>query len=182
MGEEQEVGAEHAGDGAGRPDGRDRRIDVRVVVREPGNEPGQQIEDEKAAASHALLDVVAEDPQGPHVADDVHEAAVQEHAGDERPVAVDGKADCHRPVGVAIAGGHDPEQVDEGFELLRAERQLEQKDQDVDEDQRPRDEGHLPTGDGVAQRNHCGVPARSEYRVTQTNAGALSSAMLDEWR
>jgi hypothetical protein len=45
---------------------------------------GEQIEHEEPAVAHAVLDVVAEDPQVEHVAGEVHGAAVDEHRGQHR--------------------------------------------------------------------------------------------------
>ena len=85
--------------------------------------------------SHALLDVVSEDPESPHVPDDVHPAAVEEHAGQERPVVVDGEPCPLRPRRVAIAGRHDAEEVEEALERLGIERQLVEEHEGID---RPR--------------------------------------------
>lgn len=43
----------------------------------------EEIEKEEAAVADGRLDIIGEDPQEDHVADEVHPAAVQEHAGDE---------------------------------------------------------------------------------------------------
>ena len=48
-----------------------------------GREAAEQIEDDEAHVPHRVLDVVAEDPQEPHVADQVHPAAVHEHRRDD---------------------------------------------------------------------------------------------------
>jgi len=44
----------------------------------------QQIEKKKTPMAHAVLDIVAENPEVQHVADEMQPAAVQEHVGDER--------------------------------------------------------------------------------------------------
>jgi hypothetical protein len=47
---------------------------------------------------------------------------------------------------MAVAGGHDAEEVEEGLQLLRREGELAQEDEDIDEDQRPRDDGACRLG------------------------------------
>ena len=56
--------------------------------------PQKQIEDDEAPVSAAVFDVVAEDPQVPHVPDDVRPAAVQEHRRDERRQVEVGRHDA----------------------------------------------------------------------------------------
>ena len=63
----------------GRPTGG---IDQHLA--DGGEDAAHQIKDDEAAVADAVLDVVAEDPQVPHVADHVRPAPVQEHRGDER--------------------------------------------------------------------------------------------------
>ena len=78
--EEDEVGAQHARDGAARADRRDvaSRGSTRHL-REAGHRAAQEVEDQVAAVPHPVLDVVAEDPEVPHVPEEVQPAAVQEH-------------------------------------------------------------------------------------------------------
>jgi len=46
------------------------------------SQTGNQVEGEETEMPHAVLDVVPEDPQEPHVGDQVHPTAVHEHAGE----------------------------------------------------------------------------------------------------
>ena len=55
----------------------------------------QYIEEDVADAAHRVLDIVSEDPEEPHVADEVEPAAVEEHRG-ERGVP-DGIVGHHAP-------------------------------------------------------------------------------------
>ena len=75
----------------------------------------QQIKDHEAAMAHRILDVIAEDPQEPHIAEQMHPATVQEHVGEHRrPVAAvgdhatrigaDGDADTRRKMAEQLAG------------------------------------------------------------------------------
>jgi hypothetical protein len=52
-------------------------------LRGRGHHAGEQVEGEEAEGSHGVLHVVAVDPQEPHVAEQVQEPAVQEHAGED---------------------------------------------------------------------------------------------------
>ena len=104
-----EIGAHHAGDRAARAHHRHRRVRVRPRLRQRGRHAAQQVEDDEARVAHAVLDVVAEDPQVEHVAADVHQAAVQEHRGEQRD---------QREL-----GGHQAVREDERLPA-RAEREL----------------------------------------------------------
>src|SRR5438445_1830404 len=55
---------------------------LKRTCRRAAATPRNQVEDREAHAPHRVLDVVTEDPQEPHVADQVHPGAVQEHRGE----------------------------------------------------------------------------------------------------
>ena len=93
----------------------------------------------KRAVAHAVLDVVAEDPQVQHVAADVHQPAVQEHRRDERD---------QRELGGNQAVGED-ERLPAG-----AERELIREHQHVQHDDADRDHRRRSGRNDVAQGNH----------------------------
>ena len=74
-----EVSAQHATDGATRPDQRHARQWVAQGMRQRGDDPGEQIEKEEADRPGVTLDGVPEDPQEPHVSQQMQEAPVHEH-------------------------------------------------------------------------------------------------------
>ncbi len=81
-GVEQDVAAEHGGDGAG---GAERgsggaRVDGHLGAER--DEPAEQVEDDEAHPPHGVLDGGPEDGEEDHVAEDVQEAGVQEHGGE----------------------------------------------------------------------------------------------------
>ena len=82
--EEHEIGPERRRDRAGRADRRDGRGRVDGDLRQAGQRAAEQVEAEEPEPPEAVLDVVAEDPQVQHVAEQVQPAAVQELAGHER--------------------------------------------------------------------------------------------------
>ena len=84
---EDEVGPEHPRDRPRRPEaGGQRRLASGVGGHEGQrrDDPGGEIEERVADMPHAVFDVVAEEPQKPHVAEEVHDAAMHEDAGQER--------------------------------------------------------------------------------------------------
>ncbi len=111
----------------------------------PAIRPHDQVEQGESERAHAVLDVVAEDPQRPHVADDVRPAAVEEHAGQERPVVVDRESDPRGPSRVAVAGRHD----------ARGDRRA----------------GRAPPRAGSARRRRRGRSARSARRRPAADCG-----------
>src|SRR5205823_6447710 len=81
---QHEVRAHHASDCAARADRRQRRRRIDRDLSDRRRDPAEQIEDDEASVAEAIFDVVAENPEVPHVPDDVHPAAVEEHRRDER--------------------------------------------------------------------------------------------------
>src|SRR5579864_1192231 len=78
---EHEVGAHHAGDCAAGADAGHVRTGVEEDVGQTGGDSAQQIEDQVGEVSQVVFDVVAENPEHPHVAEHVKERSVQEHRG-----------------------------------------------------------------------------------------------------
>src|ERR1039457_2423840 len=58
------------------------------VTPEPN--PAHEIKEQVAERAELVFDVVSENPQKPHVADDVEKSAVQKHAGDQRQEGLQG--------------------------------------------------------------------------------------------
>ena len=57
---------------------------VRNGLRQRRRDSAYDVEQGEATVPHGVLDVVAEDPEIEHVADQVHPAAVQEHGREHR--------------------------------------------------------------------------------------------------
>ena len=75
--------------------------------------------------AHRVLDVVAEDPEEPHVPDEVHPAAVQEHRGDAAcatDAAVASVQAVPGPIGTARARRERAEERRPGIEAERGRR------------------------------------------------------------
>jgi hypothetical protein len=67
---------------------------------------------EKRTGPISVLDVVAENPKGPHIGYDVEPPAVQELMRQNRPKTVDGKADGESPVGMGETRRDKTEQIE----------------------------------------------------------------------
>ena len=81
-GYKQDVAAEHGGDRAGGAERGAGGAGVGGDLRAERDEPAEQVEGQEAHASHGVLDGRPEDREEHHVAEDVQEAAVQEHRGE----------------------------------------------------------------------------------------------------
>lgn len=46
-----------------------------------GQQAAQQVEEQETSVTHRIFDVVPEDPEKPHVADQMDSASVEEHGG-----------------------------------------------------------------------------------------------------
>ncbi len=102
---------------------------VEKDMREPGTYTAGEIEKQVREMAEIVFHVIAKDPQEEHVASNVSEAAVQEHAcenGEERsfeaPVATEKTADVRGDSGV----GHD-----EGIPLMPCQGALIEEDDDI---------------------------------------------------
>ena len=151
--QQHEVGAEHRRDRAARADVRDRRVGVaREGERDEGlgrrrREAAEEVEEEEADLAERVLDVVAEDPEEEHVAEQVHPAAVQEHRRErgQEPALPDRRA---RALDLARVVA---ELVDRALQVGEL---VEDPDEHVRDDQRDRDERERPRRHVVAERQH----------------------------
>ena len=69
-------------------------------MSEARRRPAEQVEKRKTDWAHSVFDIVAEDPKGPHISDNMEPPAVQELMRQKRPKIIDRKADGHGPVGM----------------------------------------------------------------------------------
>src|ERR1700736_118113 len=150
----QQIRAEHACDCAGGAYRRNRGIRIGEQVRRAGDHAADQIKNRKPRRPHPVLDVVAENPERPHVCDDVEPAAVQKLGSEKRPVVVEGKTDTGGPIRVGATRGNDPEQIKNLLDRLLRKHQLKEKDQEVDKNQRVRNDRHGAARDGVFNWEH----------------------------
>src|SRR3954449_6312442 len=154
--EEHEVGAERRGDGAGRADGRHRRRRVDRDLGQSGERAAEEVEREEANPSEAVLDVVPEDPQVEHVAEQVEPAAMEELAGDERRRRLRQEVTvgpCRRPRGRNDAPMAD-EVLDRRLAAAREQAELPGEDDETGDDQRQRDERRLPRRGDIPPRDY----------------------------
>ncbi len=151
-GEQEKAGAHDAGNGAAGTDGGKGGHGVELQVNHAGGDAARQIENREAQRAHAVFDVVPEDPQRPHIADDVRPSAVQKHAGEEGPVVIGGEAEHFRPCGMSVAGRHDAEQVEDLVERRLRHREFQQEDETVGQNHHARRQGRVVRRDGVTQR------------------------------
>ena len=172
---EEEVGAEHPGDRAARADHRHVRGRVGGDVRSGGRRAADQVEGEKARVAGRVLDVVAEDPEKDHVAEQVQHPAVQEHRGRDRQAGREHRRGVRRRPGEL--GRHRAEDRDEGRAVLETEPELVEEDQDVRADERDRHPREGPGRDGVSQRYHEGSGGWTSATSSAPGAGASTSTL-----
>ena len=80
---QQQVGAQHPGDGAAGAYHRDLRGGILQHLSERRHHAAEQIERDEAPMPHGVFHIVAENPQIEHVARQMHEPAVQEHGSEK---------------------------------------------------------------------------------------------------
>src|SRR6266850_6311393 len=113
------------------------RIWIRKPMDKSGGETRKQIEDQESDWSHTVFNVVTENPERPHVRNDVHPTTVQKHAGEEWPVVINRETDPLRPIGMAEPRRNDSEKVKQLLKLMRRQCQFEKEHKAVGENQEP---------------------------------------------
>src|SRR5262249_48358621 len=115
-------------DRAARSNARNGHVVVEDCMNDSGAESAEQIEYKVREVAKPILDIVAENPQVPHVPDQMQPAAVQKHGRQE------GQADgAERKVGLRPSkngGGDNAVVFDERLQTA-AEGQLINKDQHI---------------------------------------------------
>ncbi len=85
-GMEDKVGPEHASNSARGSDTRNNRCWICVYLSEACSDTCQQVKEQESKVSHLVLNLIPEDEEVHHVADDVHPRGVHEHRGKNRQV------------------------------------------------------------------------------------------------
>lgn len=127
--EHHHIGAHHCGNGSGSAYAGGGAVRVQHDPRSTGRQIPEEVEQKERAVVEHRFDVVREHPQEHHVAQEVHEAPVQEHATEER-MQVNAPADLR---------GDAPEF--RHVELGGRVRVLPDKAADVQYDERVADDG-----------------------------------------
>jgi hypothetical protein len=89
---QNQVRAHHAGDRARSAETRNLRRHVRQHVGERRQQTAQQVKDRVPQPSHVVFDVVAKNPEEPHIPEEVRDAAVHEHSRQQRQIDGDRRA------------------------------------------------------------------------------------------
>ncbi len=144
---EEEVGAEDSRDRARGADGGRHRPRAGEGVGGGRGEAGGEIEDGEAQMAETVLDVVAEDPEEEHVAEEVRPAAMEEHREDGAldPRHQPGDAQPLAQVARRHEGRLHHERLEPG-----PERQLPEEGEGVRREDRHGDDRRRPAGVQVA--------------------------------
>ena len=180
FGEQERVQAQHARDGPRCPDERGPAVACQHRKHERGDRTRAQVGHQVAEPTEAVLDVVAVDPQKQHVAAEVHQPGVHEHAREQvghrrvphqKPMVEhhevpgrDGTGDGGQ-IGLAQLWRHPADPVHQarvaGIGGHQRQRQGDQQvHRDIERHQQPRDPGAVVCGvGGVADgQNHRCLP------------------------
>ncbi|VTR65990.1 hypothetical protein DESC_40021 [Desulfosarcina cetonica] len=165
---EDEIGTHDAGDGPAGPDGGNTGAGIEDQLGHARSQAAEQVKDGIARRSQSIFDIVAEDVEKPHVADQVHEPAMQEHEGEKGDQFLAG-----RKVGgnlrIGEFGRHQP--VEQQVMVTAAALgQLQQKAYDIDADDGVVDHRHPPGRCGVANGDH--GPLSGSMRMLRSTATA----------
>ncbi len=124
-----QIRAEHAGNGSAGADAWNCRVVVQHGVEDSGSNAAQQIEYEVREVAEAVFDVVSENPQVPHVSDQMKPPAVQKHGREKRYGDHGNRFVCTRPC--EYKGRHNSILHQEAIEITGPEREFIEKHQDV---------------------------------------------------
>jgi len=81
---QDDVAAEHTGDGAGGTDNGERRIRVEEHEEERRGDTADEVEEQETYTAESIFDVVSKDPEKEHVEPEVKQVRVHEHGREER--------------------------------------------------------------------------------------------------
>jgi hypothetical protein len=149
-------------------------------LRERCRRTAQEVEQDETDVPQPVLDIVPEDPEIQHVADDVHPAAMHEHRGQDRQLGRDAGKVRRQAVVAEQHGRHDAVGID-GYRagllrqgLLPEEHQRAQPD-DADGDDR-RNRRRIV----VAQRDQAvAAPDLASSPAVALAAGAPADGAVD---
>ena len=130
-------------------------------MQDASGKPTKQIKTEKANPAHTVFHIIAKDPEGPHIPDDVHPATMQKHRRQQGEVVW---MQLHRPettrreyAGLACARKrtwHNAPLIKDGVQSSRAHAEFEEKHERVDHNE-PYGHGRETHGrNGIAQWKH----------------------------
>jgi hypothetical protein len=147
---EPDVAADHPGDCPRRPQRRDVGQRIEKGVGERCGDACCEIEDEVREGAEPVFDSRAENPQRPHVENQVEPSAMEKHVGHERQIV------CrpHPPRGIEVPRRDQREPQQQPFLLGRTERDLKQEDRAVARDQTPGDDRRVAGRNPVLDRKH----------------------------
>ncbi len=140
-----------------------------------------QVKDHEARMAHDVFNVVAEDPEIQHVADQVHPSPMHEHAAQQRHVGGDADRDRVRKIGVPEQQGWNRSILKhERFCLTRRKAGLIEEDKHAENDEGDRDDGREFSRVVVLKRDHAAsglgvVPAAVNERSRQCGIGRQRS-------
>jgi len=80
---EEEIGSHDTRDGSARSYGWDFGVPVCVKMDNPRCNSAEEVEDEIPAMTEPVLNIISEDVEEPHIAEDVQEATMQKHRSDK---------------------------------------------------------------------------------------------------
>src|SRR5262245_48428393 len=119
-------------------------------MRQRGDDAAEQVKEDVTPVPETILDVVTENPERQHIAEEMHPASMQEHGREDR---------WNRKRNRDEAVGLD-ERVERG-RRLRDQRELVKKNEAIDGDQADRGDGDGLRRDDIADWQHAGsiIPA-----------------------
>ena len=133
MRKEPKISAHHAGDRSARADGRHLRTQVGVNVHQCRRDAARQVKQQKSSPTQSVLDIVAENPERPHVAKQVQPTAVKKHRAEERQ---DLFAQTERLSNFRnrVTHRYDRQFHERPFQSTRPQLQFPEKNQRIDRD------------------------------------------------
>src|SRR3984893_4616700 len=127
------------------------RVQYRVGYRR--QYPAGEIKREITSRAELVLDRSPEQPQGPHIDDQVQPTAMQKHIADEGQI-IGQRQRAVEHTGVEVPCRDQGEAVQELVELRWTKAYLEQKDDSVRCDQRPSGDREVAQRNAVCDRKH----------------------------
>ena len=123
-------------------------------MAECGNHATQRVKRNKAPMAHRIFDVIGENPQIKHIADQMHPSAMEKHAANQAEGGWDDGVLGRKDIVTENDGGNCSELIHEDTFRRDGKRKLIEEHRHACDDEGNRDDGLDGRGIVVMERNH----------------------------
>ncbi len=156
---EQQVGAQKTGDRPARTDHRDHGTRIGYRMAHCGNQTAQKIKNNEAPMPHHIFNIVPKNPEIQHISGQMHESAVQKHAGKKTHDRRQNRDFSRKRLLAKKHRRNRPVLINKDLLQLRAKGELVEKNQNIDGNKTDTKNGLNACRVVISKWNHLGSSA-----------------------